>query len=225
MNNETQERLGKMSDSRLKKGQERVRSSRRMRERAVTANRELTDTERREAFRRSNFQHRLPDIPIIDGYHVCWLSKTSQSAPIHSYLNMGYELIKAEEIPGFEYAQQVSGDYPGCIVVNEMVAAKIRLELYDDFMRIAHHEEPLAQASSIHRQMQGKAQEIAEGGKSRMSIGDGTKQLSVDPGAPDFTRMYGEAGEPYAPHELKYERMRNGELASDELEDARETAL
>ena len=212
------------TDSRLKRGQERVRSSRRMRERAVTANRELTDAERREAFRRANFQHRLPDLPIIDGYHNCWLSKTSQSAPIHSYLQMGYELIKAEELPGFEYATMVNGDYAGCIVINEMVAAKIRLELYADYMRIAHHEEPLAQASSIHRGLTGNAQELASNG-SRMTIGDGTKQLSVDPGCPDFSRMYGENGEPYAPHERKYERMQRGELVAEESEAVMGTAL
>lgn len=213
-----------MQDSRLKKGQERVRQGRRFRERAATADRELTDAERLEAFRRSNFQHRLPDIPIIDGYHVCWLSKTNSAVPIHSYLRMGYELIQADQLPGFEYAKQVAGDYPGCIMVNEMVAAKIRIELYRSYMQIAHHDEPLAQASSINRNMQGKADEL-RAGKSRLEIGDGTKELSVDPGAPDFGRMYGEDGEPYAAHELKYERMRNGELASDEFEDARGTAL
>jgi len=140
-------------------------------------------------------------------------------------LRMGYELIQADEMPGFEYAKQVSGDYPGCILLNEMVAAKIRIELYADYMRIAHHEEPLAQASSINRDLMAGAAQIAEGGKSQMTIGSGTKALSVDPGCPDFSRLYGENGEPYAPHELKYERMRNGELASEELEEVMGTTL
>lgn len=213
-----------MQDSRLKKGQERVRSSRRLRERAVTANRELTDAERLESYRRSMFQHKLPDLPILDGYHVCWLSKSNQSTSVHAYLQMGYELVKAEEIPGFEYAAQIAGDYPGCIMINEMIAAKIRLELYNAYMTESHHTQPLEQASAIHRGLEGSGQDLAAS-KSRLNIGAGTKSLSMDPGAPDFTRLYGEGGEPYAPHELKYQRMQNGELSPGELEDDRETAL
>jgi hypothetical protein len=211
-----------MSDARLKKGSERTGQSRQLRERAVTANRVLTDAERLDAYRRSFFQDRLPNLPAIEGYHVCWLSKNNPSDPIYSRMRMGYELIKSDELPGWEHAAQSAGDYPGTISVNEMLAAKIRLELYDDYMRISHHEQPLEQAGAIVAKASAHAQEMRSM-RSRLDVEEGNRQMAEDPGAPDFTRMYGEGSEgPYRPRELELQRQLGGGSASDDFVESRE---
>lgn len=211
-----------MMDARLKKGSERTGQTRQLKERAVTANRVLTDSERRDAYRRSFFQDRLPDLPAIDGYHVCWLSKNNPSDPIYSRFRMGYELIKLEELPGWEHAAQVAGDYPGCISVNEMLAAKIRLELFNDYMTISHHEQPLEQAGGITAKVNSNTQEL-RAARSHLDIEEGNRQMAEDPGAPDFTRMYGETNEgPYRPREIELQRQLGGGSASDDFVEARE---
>jgi|HubBroStandDraft_3_1064219.scaffolds.fasta_scaffold02602_4 hypothetical protein len=210
-----------MSDARLKKGSERTGQSRQLRERAVTANRGLTDAERLDAYRRSFFQDRLPNLPAIDGHHVCWLSKNNPSDPIYSRIRMGYKLIGADELPGWEHAVQSAGDYPGAITVNEMVAAKIPLELYDDYMRISHHEQPLEQAGAIVAKTAQAAQQMRSM-KSRVDVEEGTRQMAEDPGSPDFTRMYGEGTEgPYRPREIELSRQLG---SSDDFVEARDVS-
>ena len=211
-----------MTDARLKKGSERTGQARQLKERAATANRELTDSERRDNYRRSFFQDRLPNLPAIDGYHVCWLSKSNPSDPLYSRFKMGYELIKLEELPGWETVTQVFGDYPGCITVNEMLAAKIRLELYDDYMKISHHEQPLEQAGAINARVAEQAPDLRDR-RTRLDVEEGNRQMAVDPGAPDFTRMYGEGSEgPYRPRELEMRRMLGGDMPSDDFVESRE---
>jgi hypothetical protein len=43
--------------------------------------------------------------------------------------------------------------------------------------------------------------------RSRVDVEEGTRQMAQDPGAPDFTRMYGEGVEgPYRPREIELSR-------------------
>jgi hypothetical protein len=210
-----------MTDARLKKGSERTGQARQLKERAATANRVLTDAERRDAYRRSFFNDRLPDLPAIDGYHVCWLSKNNPSDPIYARFRMGYELIKLEELPGWEHAAQVAGDYPGCITVNEMLAAKIPLGLFQDYMAISGHEQPLEQAGAINAKAIEHAQQMSA--KSHLDVEEGNRQMAVDPGVPDFTRMYGEGTKgPYRPRELEMQRQLGGGDMSDDFVESRE---
>ena len=58
-------------------------------DRKVTEDRQLTDEERLDEFRMSSFQSALPDIPGIDGYHVCWLTTENPRDPIHGRMRMG----------------------------------------------------------------------------------------------------------------------------------------
>jgi len=41
-------------------------------------------------------------------------------------MRLGYELIRADEIPGFEHLGLKSGDYPGVIGVNEWLPPRFR---------------------------------------------------------------------------------------------------
>jgi len=118
------------------------RSDRSMEDRVVTQNRELTDDQRLDEFRQSFFQSALPDIPDIPGYHVCWLTTANPRDSIPGRVRLGYEPILASDIPGWSYASMKSGEYEGCIGVNEMVAFKLPEHLYQAYMREAHHNQP-----------------------------------------------------------------------------------
>lgn len=118
-------------------------------ERELTEDRELTDDERLELFRLALFQNQLPPLPDIPGFHTCWLTTTNPRDSIQGRIRLGYKLIKAEELPGWEHALVGTGLYSGCIGVNEMVAAKLPLRLYEMYMTEAHHNQPLAEEGKL----------------------------------------------------------------------------
>lgn len=168
-----------MDDDRLKRDDLEVvgqRTSRRSQERTVTENREVTESDRLAMFRNTLFNDALPDLPSIPGYHMCWLTTTNPSDPIHRRVQLGYELLRADEVPGLEYASLKTGDYQGIVGVNEMVAAKLPMSLYEGFMQEAHHARPAEQEemlSQAAQQMQAQAQAVG----SRLIEGDGTAEL------------------------------------------------
>lgn len=146
------------TDDRLKKdlsvdvvGQrgDRRDEDRRVEDRPVTEDRERTDADRLEMFRNQLFNDALPDLPQIAGYHTCWLTTTNPRDPIHKRLNLGYELIRADEVPGLVHFSLKTGDYNGFVGVNEMVAARLPTNLYDAFMQEVHHKAPLAEEEKI----------------------------------------------------------------------------
>lgn len=179
-------------DSRLKRTAAESRADRRAQERRTAENRELSDSERREAYRKGLYQSHLPDLPPIKGYHVCWLTTTNPKDSIAGRLRLGYELIKAAEIPGFEFANIKTGDYAGCVGINEMIAAKIPLPLFESYMTISHHEEPLEEEAAIVAEVLKQAE--ATGGLiGKVKLEDGTAQLGKGPAVPRFAEEFGES--------------------------------
>ncbi len=143
------------SDARLNDSGER--KNRAMADRPVQENRALTDDERLTEFRHKTFNSILPDIPPIEGFHVCWLTTENPRDPIHGRIRLGYEPIKADEIPGFELVSMKTGEWAGCIGVNEMVAFKLPLDLYEAYMYENHHTQPLMEEGKLDT-----AREMAE---------------------------------------------------------------
>ena len=82
-----------MSDERLKKSAE-SRTSRAMKDRAVTENRQISDDERVEMFRQQFFNSALPDLPPVPGFHLCWLTTTNPRDSIPMRLRLGYEPVQ-----------------------------------------------------------------------------------------------------------------------------------
>lgn len=184
------------TDTRLNSDQSGVRADRHMQDRDVTHNRALSDDERVDEFRQQYFQSALPDIPKIEGYHVCWLTTENPRDPIHARVRLGYEPIKAHDIPGWEHALVKTGEWEGCIGVNEMLAFKLPLELYEAYMRINHHEQPLNEEeklSSQLRAMEAEMNQAAKRGKVSLELEDGTAALGVAPEPPPFAIATGEA--------------------------------
>jgi hypothetical protein len=191
----------RFEDSRLVKSRGESRKERSRDDRMVLSDRELTDSERLSAFRQSLFNAQLPDIPLIPGYHVCWLTTTNRNDPIHGRLRIGYELIKADDLPGWESISMKTGDYAGFVMVNEMIAAKISLKLFQAFATEVFHKQPFDEDGKLRQATEQAQAELMKRGL-KPQIGDGTLALgSNDPGAPDFGRLHGETGRPYRPFE------------------------
>lgn len=162
--------MNNKQDDRLKKDSDPARASRAMQDRPVTENRLISDDDRVEMFRQQFVQAALPDLPKIPGYHVCWLTTTNPRDTIQMRMRLGYQPIKPEDVPGWEYAALKTGDWVGCIGVNEMIAFKLPLDLYERYMRAVHHEAPLSEAEkltatadAIRAQAQSMGSNVVEG--------------------------------------------------------------
>lgn len=142
----TEETNGKTDDSLRTNGASGLRDTRAMTDRTVVENREISDEERIEMFRMRHFQNVLPDLPKIPGYHVCWISTTNQMDNIHRREMLGYEPLKREDVPGwnFDKTSMMTGETAGQIGINEMRAYKIRDNLYQAYMKEAHHDAALS---------------------------------------------------------------------------------
>lgn len=167
-------------DNRLKKTADfdvvSRRDTRAAEDRKVTENREVSEDDRLEMFRNQLFNDALPDLPDIPGYHVCWLTTTNPRDPIHRRMQLGYEPVKPEEVPGMEYASMKTGDWAGFIGVNEMLAFKLPMSLYEKFMQEAHHNAPLREETKLDEAAQ-VMREQAERAGARLIEGDGMEDL------------------------------------------------
>jgi hypothetical protein len=167
-----------MSDERLKKSAE-SRASRAMQDRAVTENRQISDDERVEMFRQQFFNSALPDLPSIPGFHTCWLTTTNPRDSIPMRLRLGYEPVKPEDIPGWEHATVKTGEWAGFIGVNEMLAFKLPMSLYEKFMTEAHHNAPLREEEKLTDTAEFMQQQARASG-SNLSMGDGMLGLAEE---------------------------------------------
>lgn len=165
-----------MTDERLKKTAGDNRTSRAMQDRAVTEDRVVTEDERVEMFRQQLFQSALPDLPKLPGWHTCWLTTTNPRDSIQTRLRLGYEPIKPEDVPGWEYATIKTGDWNGFIGVNEMLAFKLPMSLYERFMREAHHDAPLREEEKLSDTAEFMKQQAERQG-AKLSMGDGMVEI------------------------------------------------
>ena len=165
-----------MSDERLKKVFGEGRENRTAYDRAATENRELSDDDRVEMFRQQFFQSSLPDLPKLPGWHCCWLTTTNPRDSIQMRIRLGYEPLKPEDIPGWEYATLKTGDWSGFIGVNEMLAFKLPMSLYEAYMKEAHHDAPLREEEKLTDTAEFLEQQ-ARASKSKLSVGDGNLEI------------------------------------------------
>jgi len=177
-----------MTDERLKKPDDTdIRGRRAMKDRSVTENRELSDEDRVTMFRNQFFQSALPDLPSIPGYHVCWLTTMNSRDSIHHRMRLGYEPVKSEDIPGWEYTTIKTGEYAGFIGVNEMLAFKLPLDLYERYMRMAHHDMPLEEEEKLVDTAEFLQQQARQSG-AHVTMGDGLAGLAEKKRTPTFSQ-------------------------------------
>lgn len=138
----------------------------------------------------------LPDLPPIKGYHVIWLTTQNRGDTLASRVRLGYEPIRPAEVPGFETLSMKSADFGNLIAVNEMVAFKLPLRLFQMYMEHNHHQAPLEEEQKLSNALETMKEQMARaaGGRKRIRIdvADGTEDIVTDRPAPKFRKMYGE---------------------------------
>jgi hypothetical protein len=185
----------KLSDARLGT---KVRRDRRLDSVKSADSRVLDDQERLDEFRKSLFQSILPDLPKIKGYHVIWLTTQNKQDTIPQRMRMGYEPIKPSEVPGFEHLSLKSGEYAGLIGINEMVAFKLPLRLYQMYMEEAHHRMPMEEEKKLEDALDAMREQMASAGgrrsrkNIRIEMERGTEDIVEDRPAPRFAKQTGE---------------------------------
>lgn len=162
------------------------RADRASEDRPATENREVTEDERVEMFRSQFSQSALPDLPKIPGWHMCWLTTNNPRDSIAMRIRLGYEPVKASDIPGWEFATQKTGEYAGFIGINEMLAFKLPQTLYEKFMLEAHHDAPMREDEKLTSTVDFlKQQATAAGGD--IIEGDGIASLRESVDRPSFS--------------------------------------
>jgi hypothetical protein len=117
---------------------------------AVIDARELDDDARVRRFIIGNGNNILPNLPKIPGYQVFWASTTNNSDNVYYRLELGYEFVTKEDLPGWGENKVIqSGEFIGCISHKEMIAMKIRTELALRYLQHSHEDAPRAQARNI----------------------------------------------------------------------------
>ena len=156
-------------DARLNRSEGEGREDRSMVGRQMSS-RELSDQERIDEFRQTLFQSALPDIPPIRGYHVCWLTTENPRDPIHARMRLGYEPVQAEDIPGWEHSAIKSGEWEGCIGINEMLAFKLPLHLYEAYMTENHYTQPNFEEEKLNEATRRAEEEASQVARSAVTF-------------------------------------------------------
>ena len=126
--------------------------------------------ERRKMFRSEWLQEALPTPPEIPGYHLCWLSSTNSYDPIHKRMRLGYEPVKADELPGFEHLKVKAGEHVGFVACNEMILYKMPMEIYQEIMTDLHHRAPMEEQDKIRVQQEQLQGARDKQGRSLVSV-------------------------------------------------------
>jgi hypothetical protein len=130
----------------------------------------LSAAERRKLLRQDWVQEVLPTPPAIPGFHMCWVSTTNSVDPVYKRLQLGYQPVKASEVPGMEqYRVTDDAQFEGCVRCQEMLLFKIPEQVYQDIMAIYHHDIPLEQEQSIYERVAG-TQEKDSTGRSLVTV-------------------------------------------------------
>ena len=154
-------------------------------QREFAQNRELISAERLEMFRESFNQEVLPKLPDIPGFHVCWLTTTNPRDSIPHRLRMGYELIKADSIPEWNYPSLKTGEFAGMVMINEMIAARIPVELHHMYMKEAHYDAPARERQKLTDTLD-QIKMAAEGTKGMVIEESGMEALRRSAAIPTF---------------------------------------
>lgn len=144
----------------------------------------FTAAERRRNLRNEFSQEVLPTPAPIPGYHLCWLSTTSQGDAIHNRMRIGYQPVKASECPGFDKFSQKGGEWDGFVSCNEMILFKLPEEIYQDLMVLYHHEMPLEEEQGIRQKVESETD--SNGKTIGQVIGNGFDEMSKPVRIPTF---------------------------------------
>lgn len=169
-------------DSRLSRQADPGRGARSAEDSALTGDGVTSEDELRQRLQNEFLHQALPSVPEIPGYHVCWLTTTSQYDPIQRRLRIGYQLVRLDELQGYSNQKVNSAEYADYVTVNEMVLAKLPENLYQVYMKMFHHDAPNDEARKIMERVEEmKAQARDSSGQDLIKEeGDGFSSLRAD---------------------------------------------
>lgn len=154
-------------------------------ERETMGEREMSEDDFFAAFEESIDESVLPKLPDMPGYHICWLSTSHARDTIHNRMRYGYELIRPAMLPGIDQSNIKTGTMGEVIQVNEMVAARIPIKLWQRFMRKLHHDLPRQEEEKLRAAINAHKQN-AEAVGARIIEGDGMAELGQRAPEPEF---------------------------------------
>ena len=127
----------------------------------------MSDAEYEALIRNEFEQTALPQPPAIPGWHLCWLTTTSQYDSIQKRQRIGYKPVRSDELPGFDPSNgQTLDRFSGFVTCNEMVLHKIPETYYQRMMSYFHHRRPAEDArQTLQKIKDGNAQEQDSTGK------------------------------------------------------------
>lgn len=124
------------------------------------------------------FAEALPTPPKVDGYHMCWLSSTSQADPIHKRMNIGYTPVLYQEVPGFITHKDSSGAGLDQVVrCNEMALYKIPMGKYLQIMKHFHHDQPRSSEEAIRSKVEQIQGTVTKNDKELVEAEEGFNSL------------------------------------------------
>jgi hypothetical protein len=182
-----------MTDPRLtQRDDSAARTNRAEKDRPNTENRDVADPLRLQErlAMLSDVDTVLPKPPVISGYHTIWLTTTNQQDPLERRFQLGYTLVHPDEVTGFSFSSQKSGQVAtDRIMINEMVLAKLPMELFVAYMKHSHHDLPLKQEEAIRPENVIASMRDGRGAPIGIVEGDGFQELKRRPRAPNFAEI------------------------------------
>jgi len=174
-----------MTESRLKKSLGAGRGNDRASgdaNRAAPEEKFVSSEERRKMWSEEWTQSALPKLPVMDGWHLCWLSTTNSYDSIDKRMRLGYVPVKTEELPSFEEYRIKGGEHVGFIACNELLLFKLPMDIYQDAMTYQHHEKPHDEAEKIRVQAENLQGSRDSNGRSLVNVeGEGIGSIDRQP--------------------------------------------
>lgn len=138
-------------------------------------------------FMESLQQSVLPDLPKIPGFHVCWLTTSNLRDTIAYRERIGYSPVRRAEVHGWQVPNLKTGEVDDLIRVNEMVAYKIPMRLFERMMEELHHRRPQQEEEKLRANVERQKQALEQVGSRVVEVGDGTAEIVQRPaGKPVF---------------------------------------
>lgn len=166
-----------MTESRLKKslgGANRETRASEDTKRAPADEKFISQQERRKMWSEEWTQSALPKLPLMEGWHLCWLSTTNSYDSIDKRIRLGYVPVKSEELPGYEDYKVKAGEHVGYVSCNELLLFKLPMDIYQEVMTEMHHDRPREEADKIRVQVEQLQGQRDSNGKSLVGVeGDG----------------------------------------------------
>ena len=171
-------------------------------DRADRSTREITDTKEASDTVRSEDRYAmlrdpntvLPVPPTINGFHLVWLTTDNVRDSLEQRFRLGYELVKPSELPAFKFASLKGGTVSeDRIQINEMVLAKISLDLWRQDMKYLHYDRPIEEVrglkSRVSTQVDARGKPIQTAGYNGDGGMDGYDHLARSIKSVNFANM------------------------------------